>query len=410
MSENIPELSSKIEESIFSEKELADYRIGCENIGIQLAESVKRIRQDGKIPTIVIPSRGAVPIFLMALNFLDRYKENEISESKLNFYPTKFYDELIGDSYSEKKKTKEIDVVYYPFTADVSFAQERISAEIDRKIRKSAVVATLDLLYGDKKSLDLKWYYFILNKLNKTAFEGFLAKPSEICESLSSIKKNDKREIILIDTVLSGRATSQITEEFNKLGHPITPLFAVDNIKSGFRGDYRNKIRENCKSTYMENLEDNFIHMPLISEDTGASLLGVNALNVSTFNQEGIFNKYMPSAFQEDFYPQSCIWIPPSVSKAHNSPGDAFSWFFSVLCQQDIFFDIPEENKRLLALATKYYLTKDGRKIIDVDKKIFPSSKIKDINKTRSEIIEVDLEDPEARRWIREFATSLDRP
>lgn len=51
-------------------EKLRGYAEGCERIGLNLACVVECVIKQGKLPTILIPSRGAVPIFFIIFTSL----------------------------------------------------------------------------------------------------------------------------------------------------------------------------------------------------------------------------------------------------------------------------------------------------------------------------------------------------
>jgi hypothetical protein len=310
-------MSSEI--NAFTEDNITAYVQGCENMAFVLDSAIKGVQEQGKKPTILIPSRGAVPIYIIAASFLGEIDPNHIlmDPHKTRHYPDKIF-EYLSDGRIKQNGTVEsdIDVVLYPFTADVT--SEGDQEVLARQFRYSATKAYLDLISGDRKSNDLNWYFHLMSKMESSAYHDHELTPAGIVESLKGIKPDQDRQTIIIDTVISGRASSHILAAFNEQGQPAVPILAVDRSIGG-DSRFRKNLKEFIKSNmawydYLPNLprDDAFVDFPLITEDKGASVLGVSAVNFENFNNSGFFHK-LDTNIPNDFLPQSCIWaLPPT--------------------------------------------------------------------------------------------------
>ena len=388
---------------VFTEEEITEYRRGCELVGLKLGEALDNTLEKGKRPTILIPSRGAIPIFLLAVDFLRKSGDHRLSGAQTDYYPAGIF-EYLSDSIKDDVQghiQPEIDVILYPFTADLSAPNEQ-ETELDKKVRASCAAAFSDLVYGDKSSIDLQWNFFLMQKFREGQYGNFILSPAKIVESLKSIPKNEDREIILIDTVISGRAASDITGAFRDLGHKVTPILAVDS-KSGvkLRKDYKSNIRNALNNEFVENFEDQLIEFPLISEDKGAALLGVSAVNFANFNDENLFHK-SANGFPESYTPQSCVWmIPPRPNYIHSFHG------FLERCKGG--FDLGDNTQKIawekLSDDIREFITSraDGEEVRE-DMNGLLKVPAESANETASHIISLKLSPKDAAAWIREFS------
>lgn len=414
------------ETKIFTNADVEAYREGCEELGLKLSETVDNILKAGKKPTILIPSRGAVPIFLNALDFLRKGNDKSPlgSPETTYFYPDKIFQHLAPDvtkpGNPQSEPERHVDVVLFPFTADVSVIDtDKITASIDtkkvneaaetlaEKLRKSCAKSIVNLLYGEQDSLDLDWHYFLLGKLNPNAFSTFGSSSSEVIESLKSIKPDKDREIILIDTVLSGRAVSNISSAFNDFGHPISPIFAVDNKEGRLQSRYKAEIRRNVNNNFVTDVNQQFTIFPLITEDRGPSLLGVSAINIVNFNYPEYFRKVKSKDGKElplEFLPQSCLWLVPPENAVEDGKMDYHDVFqaFMQLCMTGKYDgDIDAVHRRL-----RYFLGKEGSKIPEFSDNIL-NAKLLSLVNTSSGIVSAQIDKKQAKKWVEEFAKGL---
>jgi len=292
---------------------LEAYIGGCEEIAVRLHDTIQKVLEQGKRPVILIPSRGAVPIYLLVRRFLNEVEGEDccLSDRNIHNFPEGIFSYLEG---KKPKKNEEgpgkVDVVLFPFTADVSI-EPKGDERLAQLLRNSCARSVLEIVAGaDFKSYDFAWYEFLMNKLSLNERETLL-KPKSITTSLENYPKSEDPQIILIDTVISGRAANDITEAFVSVGHPVIPLLAVDSTKGGkFSRGRKAEIERTIPLEYWHE-KGHFVDFPLLTEDKGAALLGVVALNIRNFNEESFFHQ-VNKRFRTSFTPQSCIWtLPP---------------------------------------------------------------------------------------------------
>lgn len=367
-----------------------------------LDTAVRNIIAAGKKPTILIPSRGAVPIFLIAESILESLDPDNVlvDPQKTSYYPSNIFEYLsngrIGTAHPGES---EVDVILYPFTADVSTEIGR-ETKLAETLRTSCVRAFLDITLPERStSLDLKWYFFLMSKMRQ--YPGLV--PETIVGSLKSIPRGKDREFVLIDTVISGRAASNITGAFESLGQPVTAILAVDTSGDRrFRKSLKAAITRNVRWTYMGK-ESSFVEFPLISEDKGAALLGVAALNFSCFNEPGFFNR-VDGQFSPDFLPQSCVWILPPPPH-----GEVYKRAFHAFLERCLNNGNGQPDWAKSSHAIKSLIVQRGSLTENEIRAMITCKKWTTARETSSHIVSIHLTRQEAEDWVRQFAATLNK-
>lgn len=408
----IRDINSK--EKKFSEEAIEQYIEGCSEVALALHSITENIRESGKKPVILIPSRGAVPIFLNARESLKRLDNDHflVDPRRVGYYPRKIFEFLSqnrididknGESIDKNPQTAEADIILYPFTADVSTEQQEVEW-LARKLRESCTRAFYDVVFktGQYKE-DLSWYYFLMSKLQKDPNEAQGLNPESIIEELRSYNSAENSQIVLIDTVVSGRASEDIVSGFASIGHKVVPILAVDSRSGGHFQPAKKAAIERAMSWEYLRGQSPFIEFPLITEDKGAALLGVSAVNFSNFNEPGFFRQIDPR-FRSDFLPQSCVWmLPPTSERALYS--QTFNSFMDLCIKKnngEPLGDLVEFQHQLKPLISSHgeMGEKSVKQIVHFENGI--SAK-----ETASHIISITLPQKVAKDWVREFAVSL---
>jgi len=111
------ERSRRFEETEFSPENMKDYAEMCIQVAWWIAEKIQD--SEGKLPAVLLPSRGAIPIFVGAM--LAFANEPSLKEFHLgnvfNLPPLSCFD------YAEKEigtpSENGVEVLIFPFTADI---------------------------------------------------------------------------------------------------------------------------------------------------------------------------------------------------------------------------------------------------------------------------------------------------
>lgn len=392
---------------------IAQYVEGCSEIGVGLHTVVEHIKQAGKKPIVLIPSRGAVPIFLLAHEAIRSLDPSHflLDHSKVGYYPKGIFSLLSGGSLAEgmiggqeilnNKQPTETDIILYPFTADVS-AEQNGEEWLARRLRESCARAFCELVFKNNEYLeDLEWYYFLMNKTKEINCNGSRMNPKQIVDLLRFYPKPTDCEIVLIDTVISGRASQDIITAFAALDQRITPLLAVDTRGTNrFQAARKAEIERTMSWEYMGD-QHPFIEFPLITEDKGAAFLGVSAVNFSNFNKPGFFRS-VDNRFKHDFLPQSCIWsLPPSrFGQEHLNLFHKFLDICIRKCRGEEIQDLPD-----FVRMVKPYLDRQEVDDADIRKIVQLKGNGAIARETASHIVSVKIPDSEAQEWIHDFAS-----
>lgn len=382
------------------------YMRGCEEMAARLDSTIDKVIDSGRRPLVLIPSRGAVPIFLQArriLNDLDP-ENSHFTDGSVNYYPNGVFDFL--ENVDPKNNTEEakVDVVLYPFTADVSVEGEE--EHLAKRLRASCARAVLQLVSSEKTvgKKDLEWYQFIMRKMSDNPDEHSSMKPKQILQTLKELPKDQDYQIILIDTVISGRAAHDITTAFQTLDpdNSVVPILAVDNIKGGKFQQRRRAEIEAAAPFDLVDAKGPFVDFPLISEDKGSALLGLCAVNFSNFNNPGEFSR-VSTKFPQQFLPQSCVWtLPPNASRVMYL--ETFRKFLDVSWRIYQNEQISDEEMASLQKDAKALTAGHSEPTQRELASLFSLSEKPEAKETASHIISVKLPPSVAQDWIKEFA------
>ena len=392
------------QEQELSERAIEFYVKGCEGVAVNLYTTVENIREAGKKPVIVIPSRGAIPIFLLALEALRGLGHFLADSQEVAYYPRKIFQFLSHDRIASihNPENSQVDVIIYPFTADVT--GEKGEEWLARKLRESSARATDDLVFkGDQYPEDLSWYYFLMGKLQKELHSDKGLSPAELVDAIKHYPGVTNGQIVLIDTVISGRAAQDIVSAFAGLGHRISPVLAVDTRTGGhFQAHRRAEIDRAMLWDYLGG-ESPYVQFPLITEDKGVALLGVSAVNFANFNKPGFFRS-IDSRFRDDYLPQSCLWtLPP----------DIFLETYIQSFYQFINLCVKKANGESLGDISEFQnethkLTSSHGNIEEREIRLLTRAEAGSTAKeTSSHIVSINIPDKQAKEWVREFSNTL---
>jgi hypothetical protein len=237
--------------------------LGC----IEVAETLKEAYDSGH-DSLIIPSRGAWPIWNGSAKAL-----YELSKSDTQY--ERFYESMRVPPFQRqhptkgKTKDRQFQVIPYPLTADVHIDEDTLKKygvtldEVTDSIRRygAKVISTfMDEPQTRLKSEEFSFLHFLLEEVEKRD------NVAKYYRNLERIKKP-----VILDTAISGRAITTITDTFDDLGVDYHAIVVVDRNGIKMRNPYKTKLENKEK-------EGRATIIPverIISEDRGAALLGV---------------------------------------------------------------------------------------------------------------------------------------
>ena len=260
---------NKTLEREFSFENLKAYAQACENIGIRIAEILE---EDKEGIAILLPSRGAIPVFMGACFSLGQLK----MLGKIDLPPLTCFNYLREKlDKAEKNEESKTPVLIFPFTADVNFdnlvAGSEKQLEIDEieiidNMRRFGARAVLEFFKTPEERKGLEYRLFL-------TFLEVVEGRRGIIEFYENFPPVDS--FVVIDTVISGRASWTILNEWEKNGvkigegEKIEPILVVDAGGKKVKEDF-GKYIHTCRSCY---------RIPrILTEDRGAALEGVVAV------------------------------------------------------------------------------------------------------------------------------------
>jgi len=242
------------------------------SLGLGCAEAAERIKEayDDGMDCIIVPSRGACPVFRGVLKAIEEYARDKKDYEEL--YNVIKLPLFITNENNRKKyrdgKSRKIEVIPYPLTADVSLT-ERLKKRygvtedyVTDAIRNyGADVIASFLLAPEERAKNDKFNFLTF------VFEEVEGRQEEA---------NFYREIeqinrpLILDTVISGRSLSTIAKNLNKRGIKYGAIGIVDLNGAKLKGDYL-KILDSSGDIELVKVDR------ILSEDRGSALLGVIA-------------------------------------------------------------------------------------------------------------------------------------
>lgn len=288
----------KLNSSEFTDDNLISYAKACREIAWDMP------RYD--FDTLLIPSRGAVPIFIgitYALKYLG--KENKVHKDLLDRMtaPLTIRKGIIPLARDRPITENDINILPYPLTADISIDRYEKRASNDfysEEIRKSNVKVIKNFFKEPHERIKDPHFKFFSDVLNKIENRGDLA--SDYADNYPKIKN-----LAMIDTVISGRAVATILNALGEEGIYPQTFLVVDNSGEKVRKDFQDQLgyKKDDKTDehflYQKRLgrtvktEINIDRRKIkpydvnriMTEDTGCALQGVSATLYPSLIVEG---------------------------------------------------------------------------------------------------------------------------
>ncbi|MFH1248648.1 MAG: hypothetical protein V1660_00660 [archaeon] len=279
---------SNLRTAEFTNENLRSYANAC----MTLAWDIPQYNFD----TLLIPSRGAVPIFLgmtYALKYLG--KESKTHQDVLDRMaaPLTIKRGLIPNAKEGRKITdKDIKILPYPLTADINMTKYESDASNDyysRAIRESSTKVIKSFFKEPYERIKDPYFRFFSEIINK------IEKREQLALEYTTYPKINN--LAMIDTVISGRASTTILNAFGEQGVYPQTFLVVDrkgekvNKEFQYQLGYK-KCDKDCEyfayqkkmgRTIKEdiNIDRRKIEFydvnRIVTEDTGCALQGVSA-------------------------------------------------------------------------------------------------------------------------------------
>ena len=254
-------------ERIFSEENLLDYGRACVDVALDLSGR--------NIDTLLIPSRGAFPIFLgvvCALRSIGKeYDDVNDAYRRLNpIIPVNGWLEKYLRAEDRNYELPSMNILFTPFTADLKISEGGIdSLEVIRGVRDYwAKVTRAFFMSPEERKEDPYFRSFTEVVLKYIENRPDLARRYE---SFPQVKN-----LGLIDTVISGRASATIIESMDEIGLNPYSILIVDDEGKKLRTPFKQTLDARV---YAYPSRANMVKTKrIVSEDEGAALEGVIAL------------------------------------------------------------------------------------------------------------------------------------
>lgn len=274
-------------EEEFSKDNLTGYAWTCLNIASDMAKR--------DFDTLLLPSRGAVPIVVGTLHAL--YELGEVGFEKEGKLLRRFRLPAIVQKLArlpiEYHPTKNaINTILVPFTADINVDKEALeqilekdrldTSNIDVRNMQAIKKRRREKLQEIEKSIidgTRKFWARFVSSLydknkNQDAYKNYyfnLAKKIENDPSQLEHFDRHPEKMALIDTAISGRASSTILQELDKYTKDVYSFIVVDENGKKFKRNYSDYLKgkqgEHTLKLYPMNR--------IVTEDRGSSLEGV---------------------------------------------------------------------------------------------------------------------------------------
>ena len=262
----------KFENREFSLENMRGYSEMCTQVAWRIAEKIHD--SEGKDIALLLPSRGAIPIFVGAM--LAFANEPSLKEFKLgNVFelPLLSCFDYVRKEIGEIPTEGKVRVLIFPFTADIDLTGlgfdsriKRMSDEVLASMRRFGARAITEFFkpLGERTRSELKTFLSFLETVEgRRGINNFI----------SNFPQVDK--MLAIDTVISGQASWTILDELEKEGRYISsgridPILVVDEDGK--------KLKKSFRSFVDQRPDDSIRVSRILTEDRGAALEGVAAL------------------------------------------------------------------------------------------------------------------------------------
>jgi hypothetical protein len=261
-------------EEIFSGENLLAYSGAC----LELAARIPERKKLKPFDTLLIPSRGAVPFFIGMRYGLKKVAQlSSDHEDFLNGLEISPLLPSIGEeAQTAENSSKRTNVLLVPFTADLNIGQFDPTQSNDEYTKKTRIywANVTSAMFRDREQ-----------RLRNPHFRSFtditlkdIERRSEIAEFYCNFPKIQR--FAMIDTVISGRASNDILQAFDNLAieKQNPDLMPAAFLVVDENGHKLNRVFASYLNRKTLGGQVEMFYVPrIVSEDEGASLLGVAA-------------------------------------------------------------------------------------------------------------------------------------
>jgi hypothetical protein len=377
----------------FSPENIRAYGRMCTDVAWELTEAIDDKR--GEV-TILLPSRGALPIFMGAMLALERNRSLhglKIAQ-KINLPPLSCFDYVREVIESNPRKGECIDVLIFPFTADVNLKDkvesEKEARQIVDEMRRFGARAVADFLNPPEERTSFELQLFL-------AFLEIVEKRKGIASFYQGL--NPAKNLVMVDTVISGRASFTILDELEKIGMDIgeegnlRPILVIDRNGEQIKSQFGRFIYNNPRQR---------VDVPrILSEDRGAALEGVVAVVYP-----GLIIAARKSGLFGDSYSLLGSWhnVPPGAKGGYL---DVFNSFLKAIDAVVAGRDFEKERADFCVALKRSGVLRVGDAMIDETELNIPG--IDSIMETSAHVIQADFSREKTKDIIREISQRLEK-
>jgi len=260
-------------DNLYSLENMVEYALKCSTIGEDI------INRMDSIDSIILPSRGAIPIFFEALSYIESISHKNKNAEKflesLALCPFVYdYYKRISNKEFPKTADGKINVLILPYTADLNLKDTKADSNKFMDMMREYWVNMTSLFYKPKEERTKdKSFLLYLSLLSEIEGRNDLAN---YYKKFPKIKKP-----LLIDTVISGRAISTILDNFEKVMNEgkidsmPEAMIVIDKNGNKLKSPYKEKILIH-KARGLDRKPISEYKVPeLFTEDKGSALEGL---------------------------------------------------------------------------------------------------------------------------------------
>lgn len=308
-------------EDEFSKENIESYAEACINLAMDMPNH--------KFDTLLIPSRGAVPVFLgtlYALKYLGECDEPCKAFADRLTAPYIIRKAVIPGKERQDAKGEKIGVIPFPFTADLNLSRYKPTASNDTFkafTRQYHSKVLRSFLKEPEERVEDPYFKIFTKLLSDIENRGDLAKSYALYPKI--------KNLAMIDTAISGQAIYTILEALGEEGISPEAFVILDENGEKLKSPYKERIGYNIfdkdsKFVYerrgsknvkiplnIDRRKINFYPMKrIVTEDQGCALQGVAAAVYPSIIVEGL------SRLAEKVFPLGAgTWYPLTSEKKH---------------------------------------------------------------------------------------------